>query len=1288
MTSSIRLFLALSLLTFGFSLSGQNKINFDSIQPKLIAAEGPGRMFMMSITSDGKYVAIAGYAGASLWEMSTGKLIHQLIGHTGAIMSLVISPDDKYIVTGSRDGTAIVWELSTGKLIRRLEGHSNRIVSVAISEDGKFVGTASYDKTAIIWDLNAGSIIHRLNGHASGLEAIAFATSNDFIVTADIEGTAMMWDIASGEVLYELIGHNEVISHIKISPENEYIVTGSDDGIAIIWEVSSGKLLYILEGHKSKIAGMEISPDSKYVVTGSYDKTAIIWELSTGKLIHRLNGHTGSIWSIAISPNGEFLLTGGRDTRGIVWDLNTGNRVHEIIVPIDINTIIFSPDSRYAFTGSAEEVIHIWDISQCKSVGRFEGFTSMISSAPISPNGDYFITDRSDGSSGIWDFNTGRLLHTMEDPSVSMTIGSTISADGKNILIVHFSGTGYDNNVIGTAVLREIATGKKVYELERKGIILEWAISPNDDFIVTGSPDSSTVVWEMSNGKLLYEIANSDRVESLVISADGKFFITGLRNGGVSVRELSTGKLIHQLEGYSERIIALAISSDAKYICAAGINKNAVVWDFNSGKLVHRLDGHEKYISAISIDPYNKFVVTASYDNTAIIWDLSSGDLIHKLQGHKGPIRALKIDADGKYIATGSEDHTAVIWDISSGRIIHRLEGHTGVVAKVYFSPDGKHLVTASFDGSIILWECFTGKQLVRLFPLPEENWIALNPSGLFDATSQAMKWMHYVVGMEVVELDQIKERYYEPGLFEKAMAQSENLRDVEGMGSLKMYPETDSYIIDDELHIHLKARNGGIGKISLFVNHKEVISDANASRDTSLMIDLKQFSKYYVQDTINTISFRAYNSDGWLKSRSYHHGYQTKFLYPKGVGEKGLTQLRIVNKPHLYAVIVGTSDYAGEALDLQFADKDSRDIAYAIGQSGALLFGKENVHINWFTSDGKEESKIGSKKNIKEAFDSIAMKANPEDILLVYFSGHGVNYGSIGEEQFYYLTKDFYSGNLTDPEIRTNYAISTEEMTQWITNNATQKQVMILDACSSGQVVENLLAVRNVPSSQIRALDRMKDRTGMFVLAGSAADKVSYEATQFGQGLLTYSLLLGMSGAALKDGQSVDIMNLFQFARDQVPAFAEDIGGVQTPMLAFPADASSFDIGLVTNEIEIPLQQVKPLFTRSNFQEEDSFRDLIRLSKALDEYLVDASSGSSTRGVIFIDVDEYKNAYAVNGRYILEGDKVTIQGRLFKGKEKLGDINITGDKNQSEKLVEDILDNIVNILDQKEEKR
>ena len=65
-------------------------------------------------------------------------------------------------------------------------------------------------------------------------------------------------------------------------------------------------------------------------------------------------------------------------------------------------------------------------------------------------------------------------------------------------------------------------------------------------------------------------------------------------------------------------------------------------------------------------------------------------------------------------------------------------------------------------------------------------------------------------------------------------------------------------------------------------------------------------------------------------------------------------------------------------------------------------------------------------------------------------------------------------------------------------------KQVLVLDTCASGRLVEKLTEHRDVPSSQVRALERLKDRTGLFVLAGCASDAVSYEARRYAQGLLT----------------------------------------------------------------------------------------------------------------------------------------------------------------------------------------
>ena len=61
--------------------------------------------------------------------------------------------------------------------------------------------------------------------------------------------------------------------------------------------------------------------------------------------------------------------------------------------------------------------------------------------------------------------------------------------------------------------------------------------------------------------------------------------------------------------------------------------------------------------------------------------------------------------------------------------------------------------------------------------------------------------------------------------------------------------------------------------------------------------------------------------------------------------------------------------------------------------------------------------------------------------------------------------------------------------------------------------VTDYLATSRPTAVNLFWALDRMKDRTGLYILAGCAADRVSYEATRYAQGLLTHRHGNGLAG-------------------------------------------------------------------------------------------------------------------------------------------------------------------------------
>ena len=271
--------------------------------------------------------------------------------------------------------------------------------------------------------------------------------------------------------------------------------------------------------------------------------------------------------------------------------------------------------------------------------------------------------------------------------------------------------------------------------------------------------------------------------------------------------------------------------------------------------------------------------------------------------------------------------------------------------------------------------------------------------------------------------------------------------------------------------------------------------------------------------------------------------------------------------------------------------------------------------------------------------------------------------------DSYLYLIQEAYttdSAALAEESIRTKTSVSSDELQQWIKDIPALKKALVLDTCAAGAAAERLIAKKDIPSDQIRALERLKDRTGFFVLIGSAADKVSYETTTYRQGLLTYSLLEGMKGSKLHDGGSVEVDQLFDYAHNRVPQLAQNIGAIQEPRFLVPEIASPFDIGLYTAEEQklFSLPSPNPLILRPTLLNQGLGYDNLKLLPALQKALIEASY-ARTRGnevsLVFVDASEMRDAFVPIGSYTVAGDKVTVKLNLIRNDEPVATRTVEG---------------------------
>ncbi|GAB4038380.1 caspase family protein [Spirosoma gilvum] len=570
-------------------------------------------------------------------------------------------------------------------------------------------------------------------------------------------------------------------------------------------------------------------------------------------------------------------------------------------------------------------------------------------------------------------------------------------------------------------------------------------------------------------------------------------------------------------------------------------------------------------------------------------------------------------------------------------------------------------------------------------------DWAVTTPSGLFDASPGAMKLMHYVVNdptdndepWKVIELDQLKQRYYQPGLLPILMGyKNEPLRQVPTFEGVNLPPSIQLSLKGDELTVKLNNRKGGIGPVSVFINGAEVVNDlrTNPKRDVSqntltLALPLARFANRY--DTLNTIRVVSVNGEGWLSSRPTEIYYRPVVRTRGRGGEPEKSPLVAVRKTvRLRALVVGTSN-----VGLRFAHTDAQQIASGLQLAAIELFSPANVAVQLLVSKPGGVAQTTKAEIIKALV--AAQQTRPEDIFILHLSGHAINYGG-QDGDLYYLTAGATSTDasyLNDPAVRQTYALSSQELTRYLNLIPARKKVLILDVCSAGKGAEKLLlAARDVPASQIRALDRLQGRTGFYVLAGSAADASSYEANVYGQGLLTYALLQGMRGAALRregTDEFVDVEKWLGYAVEQVPVLAKGIGGIQQPFYRGTQNQRSFDVGRVTEGVKakIHIAEPKPVLLVKSFQEDSQLDDVLELKNKVESALNDLIA---TRGadapVLTMDAKAYPGAYTLSGRYTLKGEKVSVLCKVFRSSVPVGDFVVTGTKSKLLDLVQLVL--------------
>jgi WD40 repeat protein len=474
---------------------------------------------------------------------------------------------------------------------------------------------------------------------------------------------------------------------IDLAPDGRLAISGHSLGTLVVWDLLTATPRQTLEGHTGLVWSVRLLPDGRSAVSGGEDGTVRLWDLASGRCLRVLEGHSEKVMAVSASPDGAWLLSAGGDATLRLWELSSGRCVRMLEDTGWVSAVAFSPDGRTAASGGMDGRLTLWDLTTSASRRAY---------------------DKRDPLTGVRFLRGGARVMTTSRDGALRCFG------------------------VGEGVMVERTLRGHTSSVECL------AVSPDGNWILSGSGDRTLRVWDPGSGRCLRTLDDhADRVNSVAIAAGGRA-VSASFDETVRIWEVDPptqlfldSALCRPRESSSQETVAREAESLIERARLASARKD-YAQAFRDARNVQSLPGFERWDPALtllrSITPRGRPVAVRD------AW------LGGTWEGHVETVIALAVTRDGHRVVSGSQDGSARLWEVATGKSLRVFPGVRGHwISAVAITPDGRRVVAACGKplatgpeaASILTWELESGA-FVRRVPAPTLPMsLAISPKGV-----------------------------------------------------------------------------------------------------------------------------------------------------------------------------------------------------------------------------------------------------------------------------------------------------------------------------------------------------------------------------------------------------------------------------------------------------------------------------------------------------------------------------------------------------------------------------
>lgn len=254
-----------------------SKIQVDAGKVNSLAFDATGKRILAATGLTG------GYGQAVLYDIASGQLIRELVGHRDVLYAAEFSPDGTKIATAGYDQTIVIWNAESGDPINTLQGHNGAIFDLSFSPDGRHLISACADETAKVWDTETGKRMDTLSQPEGEVYAVRFTHDGKFLLAGSADNRLRVWRFVSTD--RPRINPIVQTRFVDESPVVHFDLTNDGRGLVIVSEAGNVKLLRTDDW--SVVAAMASVPDAATDLVVAHDGSSVSISLMNGEIVQR-----------------------------------------------------------------------------------------------------------------------------------------------------------------------------------------------------------------------------------------------------------------------------------------------------------------------------------------------------------------------------------------------------------------------------------------------------------------------------------------------------------------------------------------------------------------------------------------------------------------------------------------------------------------------------------------------------------------------------------------------------------------------------------------------------------------------------------------------------------------------------------------------------------------------------------------------------------------------------------------------------------------------------------------